>query len=145
MTSLKEGKPADKWQKMKQALRPSYGHVKIEADGYTVDLMKASDGEKIWVQVWVNGVFEGRWTAHEDGLPKYPEGRFLRPMKRATWKRSQFAELKKIFGKKQAEEMITPRVIGFLPDFGTAGSAVAHFKKHFPECRLIEPGEPAGQ
>lgn len=145
MSSVNEGKPADKWQKMTQALRPSYGSVKIEVDGYTVDLQKASNGEKIWVQAWVNGTFEGRWTAQQDGLPKYPEGRFLRPMRRAIWKRSKLAELKKVFGKKKAEEMVTPEVVGFLPDFGTAGSAVAHFKKHFPECRLIEPGELADQ
>lgn len=141
MKSESESKPLDKWQKMRLALRPSFGRVQLEVDGYEVSLNKASDGEKIWVQVWVNGSFKGCWTSAKDGLPVHPEGRFLRPMKRAIWKPSKYEDLKKVFGKKRAEEMTTPRVIGFLPDFGTARSAVAHFKKNFPECRIIEPEE----
>ncbi|NWO06347.1 MAG: hypothetical protein HLX50_11810, partial [Alteromonadaceae bacterium] len=42
----------------------------------------------------------------------------------------------------EADRMVTPQVIGFVPDFGTEGSAVAHLKKHFPDLE-IKPDEEA--
>ncbi|NWO05546.1 MAG: hypothetical protein HLX50_07540, partial [Alteromonadaceae bacterium] len=44
----------------------------------------------------------------------------------------------------EADRMVTPQVIGFVPDFGTEGSAVAHLKKHFPDLE-IKPDEEAAE
>lgn len=63
-------------------------------------------------------------------------------MKRAAYKKKVYASAKRAFGKKEADRMVTPRVIGFVPDFGTEGAAVAHLKKHFPDLEIVKP-EPA--
>ena len=64
-------------------------------------------------------------------------------MKRAAYKKKGYSQLKRVFGKKKADEMVTPKVIGFVPDFGTEGATVAHLKKHFPDLEILEPEQGA--
>ena len=129
----------NKWDQIKDRLKHLGGSVDLRADGHKVTLRKVHDGKKIFVTVYVDDYMRGKWILPKDGGPAYPEARFLRPVKRAAWKPSQLPNLKKVFGKKKAEEMTTPRVVAFMPDFGTEGSAVAHLKKHFPDLEIIEP------
>lgn len=129
----------NKWDEIKQRLEHLGGSVKLLADGHEVSLRKVHDGKRVFISVYVDGYIKGKWTAAEEGKPVYPEGRFFRPAKSAVWSRKQLPNLKKIYGKKKAEEMVKPRVICFLPEFGTEGSAVAHMKKHFPDLEVLDP------
>lgn len=126
----------DKWKDIKERLRHLGGSVKLLADGYELTLTKAHDGKKIFVVVYVNGVVEGKWTETKDEKPVYPEGRFWRPVKRAAYRKKVYAHAKRAFGKKEADRMVTPRVVGVVPTFGTEGAAVAHLKKHFPDLEI---------
>lgn len=126
----------NKWQEIKDALKPLGGSIKLLADGHELSVRKAHDGKKIFVMVWVNDQIKGEWVKHKDGNPVHPEARFWRPMKRAQYKKKDYAKIKGAFGKKEADLMTTPRVIGFVPNFGTEGSVVAHLKKHFPDLEI---------
>lgn len=126
----------DKWKEIKGRLAHLGGSVDLLADGYTLSLVKAHDGKKIFVRVFVEGVIKGEWTKAEDGAPVHPEARFWRPMRRAAYRKKAYPHLKRVFGKKKADRMVAPQVIGFVPDFGTEGAAVAHLKKHFPDLEI---------
>jgi len=133
-----------KWEEIKSRLENLGGSVKLLADGHEVSLYKVHDGKRVFVSVYVDGYVKGEWMMTDKGQPLHPESRFFRPAKKALWSRKQLPALRKIYGKKKAEEMVKPRVIAFMPDFGTEGSAVAHLKKHFPDLE-IKPDEEAAE
>lgn len=126
----------DKWAEIKERLNHLHGSVELLADGHTLSLIKVHDGKKIFVRVYVDGRVDFKWTKTEDGKAVHPEGRFWRPMKRAAYPKKVYAQAKRAFGKKEADRMVTPRVIGVVPDFGTEGAVVAHLKKHFPDLQI---------
>jgi len=128
----------NKWQELEQLLSGVFGVAKIRADGHEVIFEKSLDREKLVVQVWVDGCFKGDWiTANDNGEPKHSEGRFFHPMKRRSWKLKQYKELKKVFGKKEADKMTELRVVGFLPYWGSPRTLISHLKKHFPDLELV--------
>ncbi|WP_237673604.1 hypothetical protein [Vreelandella profundi] len=126
----------DKWKTIKERLRHLGGSVELLADGHKLQLVKAHNGKRIFVRVFVDGSIDFEWTKTEGGKPVHPEGRFWRPMKRAAYSKKHYAALKRGWGKKEADRMITPRVIAVVPDFGTEGATVAHLKKHFPDLEI---------
>lgn len=128
-----------KWDEIKKRLEHLGGSVNLKADGHEVCLLKVHDGKRIFVTVYVDGWKKFEWTKVEDGKAVHPEARFWRPMKRAAYRKKAYNQLKRVFGKKRADEMVTPVVIAFVPDFGTEGAAVAHLKKHFPDLEVVEP------
>lgn len=133
-----------KWDEIKSRLEDLGGSVTLLADGHEVRLYKVHNGKRIFIVVYVDGRIRGEWFAAEDGQPMSPEARFWRPVKRAAYKRKGYSQLKRAFGKKKADQLVTPQVVAFAPDFGTAGSAVAHLKKHFPNLE-IKPDEGAAE
>lgn len=126
----------DNRKKIKERLAHLGGRVELLADGHRLSLVKAHDGKKIFVCVFVDGSVDFKWTKTEDGKPVLPEGRFWRPMKRAAYPKKAHQSLKRIYGKKEADRLVAPQVIGVVPDFGTEGAAVAHLKKHFPDLEI---------
>lgn len=135
----------NKWDEIKRRLEHLGGSVNLRADGHKVTLRKVHDGKRIFVVVYVDDYQRGEWTEEKDGKPVHPEARFWRPLKRAMYRKKGYNQFKRAFGKKEADRMVTPRVIGFVPDFGTEGAAVTHLKKHFPDLEIIEREEPADQ
>jgi len=133
----------NKWQEIKDALKDLGGSVTLLADGHELALRKVHNGKKIYVVVYVDGYLKGKWTTVEDQKPVHPEARFWRPMKSALYKKKDYPKLKKIFGKAEADRKVTPRVVAFMPDFGTEGAAVTHLKKHFPDLEITRETEAA--
>lgn len=132
----------DKWDEIKQRLAHLGGHVDLVVGSYTVNLRKVHNGRRIFVVVYVNGQMKGIWTEQKDGKPVHPEGCFWRPVKRTTCPKKHYKQLKRVFGKREADDMVTPKVVCFAPDFRTEGAAVAHLKKHFPDLEIKrEPSE----
>lgn len=132
-----------KWDEIKSRLERLGDQVTLLADGHEITLQKVHNGKEIFVTVYVDGYQRGVWTEQKDGQPVHPEARFWRPMRRAMYKRKGYASLKRAFGKKEADRLVTPQVIGFVPHFGTEGSAVAHLKKHFPDLEIKQDEEAA--
>ncbi|MBL1267628.1 MAG: hypothetical protein COA87_007745 [Halomonas sp.] len=126
----------DKWKDIKERLKHLGGRVELLADGHELQLVKMHDGKKIFVVVYVDGTVDFEWTKTEDGKPVHPQGQFWRPLKRAPHPKKVYASAKRAFGKKEADRMVTPRVIGVVPNFGTEGAVVAHLKKHFPDLEI---------
>jgi len=128
----------DKWKELAELLTGAFGVAKVRANGHEVIFQKCVHREKLVVQVWVDGVMKGDWTSVGDkGEPKHPEGRFFFPMKRRPWKLKQYKELKKVFGKKEADNMTELRVVGFLPYWGSPRPLISHLKKNFPDLELL--------
>lgn len=126
-----------KWDEIKSRLEHLGGSVELLADGHTVTLRKVHNLKRIFVVVYVDGYQRGIWTESKDGKPVHPEARFWRPMKRAACQKKAYNSLKRVYGKKKADQLVTPQVVAFVPEFGTEGAAVAHLKKHFPDLELI--------
>lgn len=133
-----------KWDEIKSRLEDLGGLVTLLADGHEVSLHKVHNGKRIFIEVYVDDYIRGKWMEAKDGKPVHSEARFWRPMKRAAYKRKAYNQLKRVFGKKKADQMVTPKVVAFSPHFGTEGSAVAHLKKHFPDLE-IKPDEEAAE
>lgn len=127
----------DKWKVLEEQLQGVFASATILADGHEVSLQKRLDGEKLVIQVGVDGWIKGAWSSvDEHGQPVHPEGRFWRPMKRRAWKLKQYKELKKVFGKKKADEMTALRTVAVTPYWGSPRTLVSHLKKHFPDLEL---------
>lgn len=126
-----------KWDEIKSQLEHLGGSVNLRADGHKVTLRKVHNGKRIFVVVYVDDYQRGEWTKHNKGKPVHPEARFWRPMRRAAYQKKGYSQLKRVFGKKKADQMVTPQIIGFVPDFGTEGAAVAHLKRNFPDLEIL--------
>lgn len=127
----------DKWQQLEEALSGVFAYATIRADGHEVSLQKRLSGEKLVVQVYVDGWIKGEWTNAENGEPVHPEARFWFPMRRRAWPLKQYKSLKKVFGKKKADEMTALKTVAFLPSWNSPRSLVRHLKKHFPDLELL--------
>ncbi|AXY41618.1 hypothetical protein [Halomonas sp. JS92-SW72] len=127
----------NKWQQLEEQLKGVFGSATILADGHEVIFQKRLDGEKLVIQVGVDGWIKGTWhKVDEHGNPEHPEGRFWRPMKRRAWQLKQYKELKKVFGKKKADEMTALRTVAFSPYWGSPRPLISHLKRHFPDLEL---------
>lgn len=127
----------NKWQQLEEQLKGVFGSATVLADGHEVTLQKRLDGEKLVIQVYVDGWIKGEWwSVDEQGQPVHPEGRFWRPMKRRAWQLKQYKELKKVFGKKKADEMTAQRTVAVTPCWGSPRPLISHLKKHFPDLEL---------
>lgn len=130
---------ADKWQRLNIALRGLFGRARLVADGHTVELIKRLAGERLVIEVYVNGWIDGKWYELDpNGDPVHPEGRFWRPRRGRLWPLNKRRELKRIFGKKKAEEMTALKTICLDPTWTSPGSLIRHLRKHFPDLDVQE-------
>ncbi|MBB3231727.1 hypothetical protein [Halomonas stenophila] len=127
----------NKWQQLEEQLKGVFGGATILADGHEVTLQKRLDGEKLVIQVGVDGWIRGKWMDVDDqGNPTHPEGRFYCPMRRRAWKLKEYAKLKRVFGKKKADEMTALRTVLVAPHWNSPKTLISHLRKHFPDLEL---------
>ena len=128
----------NKWQQLEEQLSGIFGTAKILADGYEVTFYKRlSKGERLVVETYVNGQIKGEWFMRgENGTTKYPESRFFRPRKSRAYPVKQYGKLKRIFGKKQADNMVELKTVMFDPTWNSPKTLISHLKKHFPDLEL---------
>ena len=127
----------EKWKELEKSLQGVFGSATIHADGHEVTLLKRLDGEKLVIQVGVDGWIKGAWSMVDGkGEPKHPEGRFYRPMRSRAWPLKQYKDLRKVFGKRKADEMTALRTMALSPYWNSPRSLVSHLKKHFPDLEL---------
>lgn len=131
-------KQPDKWKRLEAALSGVFGHAKAQADGHELLFKKVTSGEKLLVEVYVDGWIKGQWCKAEDGEPAHPEARFWRPMRSRPWPLKKYRDLKKVFGKKKADQMTAMKTVAFTPYWNSPGTLVRHLKKHFPDLELME-------
>ncbi|ERS04815.1 hypothetical protein Q673_06260 [Marinobacter sp. EN3] len=130
----------NKWQQIEDRLSGVFGSVKAFAGGHEISLEKQVDKERLVVAVYVDGWIRGEWTrATADGEPENPQAMFWKPYRTRPWKLSQYKDLKKVFGKKRADEMTALKTCAFMPYWNTPKSLVRHLKKHFPDLEILEP------
>jgi hypothetical protein len=127
----------DKWQELETRLSGVFGFAKAKAGGHELSIKKALDSERLVVQVFVDGWIKGEWVTAEDGRPVHPEARFWRPMRCRVYPLKKHSVLKKVFGKKRADEMTALRVIGFTPHWNSPRALVRHLRRHFPDLELM--------
>ncbi|WP_046079661.1 hypothetical protein [Halomonas sp. HG01] len=126
-----------KWQQLEERLQGVFGGATILADGHEVSLQKRLDGEKLVIQVGVDGWIKGAWTDVDDqGNPTHPEGRFYRPVRRRLYQLKEYKELRKVFGKRKADEMTALRTMIVSPYWNSPRPLISHLKKHFPDLEL---------
>lgn len=129
----------DKWKRLAEKLSGLYlAHATIVADGHTVSFYKRVHKEKLVIETFVDGYFKGKWMNVKDGKPEYSEGRFFRPRKKANGTKKEYSALKRIFGKKKADEMVTPKLFMVDPCWGSPRTLIAHLKREFPDLEIVE-------
>ncbi|WP_445157380.1 hypothetical protein [Halomonas sp. E14] len=127
-----------KWQQLEEQLRGVFGTATVRAGGHVVTLQKRLDREKLVVEVGVDGWIKGAWSSVDSqGQPKHPEGRFYRPMRSRVWPLKQYKELRKVFGKRKADEMTALRTVAVSPYWNSPRSLINHLRKHFPDLELV--------
>ncbi|MEX0745295.1 MAG: hypothetical protein WD118_06805 [Phycisphaeraceae bacterium] len=127
----------DKWQELEKRLTGVFGGATVLADGHEVSFQKRLDGEKLVIQVGVDGWIRGEWwKVDEQGQPVHSEGRFWCPLRSRAWPLKEYKSLKKVFGKRKADEMTALRVVAVTPAWGSPKRLISHLKKHFPELEL---------
>ncbi|MDN3524330.1 hypothetical protein QWY79_03515 [Halomonas sabkhae] len=132
----------DKWKELEQQLGGIFGCARLRAEGHEVILQKRLDGEKLVIQVGVDGWIKGAWSMVDDqGEPKHPEGRFYRPMRSRAWPLKQYKELRKVFGKRKADEMTALRTAAVSPYWNSPRTLISHLKKRFPDLDLLPRDE----
>lgn len=129
---------ADKWKQLEQSLEGLICYVKVKADGHEVTFIKRKEGQRLIIAVFVDGVMEGGWYKAKDEKPVYPQARFWCPKRGRAWPLKQYAALKKVYGKREADQMTAMRVLAFLPAWGSPRSLVRHLKKNFPDLEVLE-------
>lgn len=130
----------NKWDALKGMLRGfSHISVKAKAGDFELTFQKQLYREKLVTGVFVNGVQEGKWYKLKEvnGDPLYPEGRFWCPKKMRAYPPAKHKELKRLFGKREADKMTSLRVTHLMPYFNTPRALVSHYKKHVPELVLV--------
>lgn len=131
-----------KWQQLEQRLQGVFGSVTILADGHEVSLQKRPDGEKLVIQVGVDGWIKGEWmTVDDQGEPKHPEGRFYRPMRSRLYPLKKYSALKRVFGKKKADRMTALRTVAVSAYWNSPKTLISHLRKHFPDLEIKPAGE----
>jgi hypothetical protein len=129
----------DKWQQLEARLGGVFGDATATAGGHELRFVKRLDGERLVIQVFVDGWIKGEWSkADENGEPVHPEGWFWRPYRSRAWKLKQYPQLKRAFGKKKADQMTALKTVAYLPSWNTPGTLVRHLKKRFPDLELKE-------
>lgn len=127
----------NKWQQLEEKLQGVFGSATILAGGHEVSLQKRLDGEKLVIEVGVDGWIKGAWSSVDrQGEPKHPEGRFYRPLRSRVWPLKQYKELKKVFGKKEADRMTALRTVVVSPYWNSPRSLISHLKRHFPDLEI---------
>ncbi|KGE77666.1 hypothetical protein [Halomonas salina] len=127
----------DKWQQIAGSLKGAFGTITVIADGHEVAFYKRVDGERLVIETYVDGWIKGKWTSvDEHGRPEHPEGRFYRPRNRRAWPLKEYSRLKRVFGKKKADEMIALRTIIVSPIWNSPKTLISHLKKHFPDLEI---------
>ncbi|KZB51107.1 hypothetical protein [Thalassospira xiamenensis] len=129
---------ADKWKQLEQSLDGLFCYVKVKADGHEVTFVKRKEGQRLIIAVFVDGVMEGDWYKAKDEKPVYPQARFWCPKRGRPWPLKQYAGLKKIYGKREADQMTAMKTLAFLPAWGSPKSLVRHLKKNFPDLAVLE-------
>lgn len=128
----------DKWKQLEQSLDALFCHVKVKADGHEVTFAKRKEGQRLIIVVYVDDMIEGKWCHAKDEKPVHPQARFWCPKRGRSWPLKQYPELKKIYGKRKADQMTAMKVYGFLPAWGSPKSLVRHLKTHFPKLEIVE-------
>ena len=127
----------NKWQQLEEQLQGVFGCATILADGHEVTLQKRLDGEKLVIQVGVDGWIKGEWWKVDDqGQPVHSEGRFWRPLRSRAWPLKQYKSLRKAFGKKEADRMTALRTVAVSPYWNSPRSLISHLRKHFPDLEI---------
>ena len=58
-----------------------------------------------------------------------------------VYKLSQYKNLRRVFGKKRADEMTALKTCAFMPYWNTPKSLVRHLKKNFPDLEILDQTE----
>ena len=128
----------NKWKQLEEQLSGVFGSATIRARGHEVTFRKQLDGEKLVIRVGVDGWIKGAWmSVDEHGHPEHPEGRFYRPHRYRACKLKSYPSLKKVFGKKQADEMTALRTVQVSPYWNSPRTLISHLKKNFPDLELV--------
>lgn len=127
----------NKWQQLEEKLGGMFGSATILADGHEVTFRKVLHGEKLVIRVGVDGWIKGEWMLVDDKeQPLHSEGRFYRPHRFRPFKLKDYPNLKKVFGKKKADEMTALRVISFDYCWKSPRSLISHLKRNFPDLEI---------
>lgn len=89
---------AEDWKYVEEKLKSFYNIVKLNCDGYKVDILLARVGQfKNEIRVYVNGVVNGEWCIKECEESR----RFLRKISRSVYSQKQKDRYKKMSKKMQ--------------------------------------------
>lgn len=128
-----------KWKQLEEKLQGAFSNVELRAGGHSVTLRQRLYKRRLVIEPWVDGAMKGEWfQVDEERKPKHSEGRFWRPMRARAYRLKDYKAIKKAFGKRQADDMTSLKVVGLMPFWESPRSLIAHLKREFPDLELVE-------
>lgn len=127
--------------KLVSLLTLPWGQVKLECDGYTVDLQvqRVKGGMTYRVLTYVNGKFQYAWAFPKDGEPLPPETKFLRKSVVKNISPAKRLRLEKALGKRYVakDPFFSGSATRYMPDWPTGRAVLNHFIKVCDSIRVV--------
>lgn len=136
---------ATDWQKIKQDLSVTYGHVYLRCDGYLIYAYMTRHKMKLLIEVYVNGCIKGEWIYTGRESKKDRMGDIARKFYCLTLVRMPkdakelIKKMEKVYGKRACKKRgVYDRWVQALPWFATPGAFVTHIKKNNDSVEIID-------
>lgn len=132
----------EQWEQIAEELHNVWGHVKLLADGHTVDIFLKRSRMNLRLFVYVDGYIKGEWTQGGEEAR-----RFWRPNVRRLWSKKEAEEGKKLLrgcGKEYRKERLAEYEKTFTiytPDWGSFRALKSHLVKQNDNIEILEIGQ----
>ena len=127
--------------KLVSLLTLPWGHVKLECDGYTVDLQvqRVKGGMTYRVLTYVNSEFRYAWAFPKDGKPLPPEAKFLRKSVVKNVSPARRLRLEKALGKRYVakDPYFSGSATRYMPDWPTGRAVLNHLIKVCDSIKVV--------
>lgn len=134
-------------QELIAALAHPWGHVRLQCDGYRIDLaVERWRGMTYRVVTYVNGSWKGEWVS---GRESHPEQKFLRKSTRPAVTKAHRDQMEKAVGKRHFKKMCTEQdywtATVTIYDFSWASgrAAINHLCRVCDSIQIITEEQPA--
>ena len=119
-----------------------WGSVKLECDGYTVDLQvyRVKNSMTYRVMTYVNGEFRWEWVIPKADTPLRPETKFLRKSVTKNISPAKRLKLEKVYGKRfiAKDPFCNGSTTSYMPDWPTGRAVLSHFMKVCDSIKVVK-------
>ncbi|HNV71192.1 MAG TPA: hypothetical protein PKO06_15925 [Candidatus Ozemobacteraceae bacterium] len=130
------------WEEIEEQMASCYGHIRLNADGYKLDLIRTFTKNRLVIAVYVNGSIKGVHAQYlkPTETPCEEARRFFQPVRKRLYKPAEMKLLKKCGD--LAKKMIAENErIFYRPWWSDVKPLIRHLKKTCKSVTLWQESE----